>query len=427
MKLPRISTATLGLALACHEPPRETEVDGYTTSAPPSSGGSTHETGSSETPATTSSEGSGPDVRWDHGTPDLPPAKPCEEGGDDLAFSHIWIANSNATPNSISKIDTRSMTELGRYATRPDHLGDPSRTSVNSNGDVAVANRDGGVTMFFARREDCTDGNGLPGIQTSTGPDDVLLFGRDDCMAWHTPLDFSSNRPVAWAPGQWNPDTCRYEDNALWTAGTNGGTSTEVLLLDGEIGKIIERLGIPEITHELGLYGGAVDGDGNFWAKSAGSADLVRVDRHTFDYEVWPSPRGGYGIAVDSQGRPWLCGSTVSRFDPGEERWDTVDVGGEVGGCMSDGRGTLWIGSNPLVGIDTETLELTVGPELPRRAHGISIDFEGNVWGVPALGTEAYRVDPVSGEFFTVTGLVGTYTYSDMTGFGLTHAGVPAG
>ena len=57
----------------------------------------------------------------------------------------------------------------------------------------------------------------------------------------------------------------------------------------------------------------------------------------------------------------------------------------------------------------------------------MSIDFDGNVWGVQFNGNSAYRVDPVTHTVDTFSGLVGAYTYSDMTGFALSAAGVPQG
>jgi hypothetical protein len=62
--------------------------------------------------------------------------------------------------------------------------------------------------------------------------------------------------------------------------------------------------------------------------------------------------------------------------------------------------------------------------------HGISVDFQGKVWGVTFMGNNAYRADPETNEVDAFTSLVGAYTYSDMTGFALSTAGgggVPQG
>ena len=77
----------------------------------------------------------------------------------------------------VSKLNTRDMTEEGRYYTRPDKQGSPSRTSVSIDGKaVVVANRHGGWTKIWARKEFCTDKNGNGQIETSTGKNNVLAF-----------------------------------------------------------------------------------------------------------------------------------------------------------------------------------------------------------------------------------------------------------
>lgn len=79
-------------------------------------------------------------------------------GGGEVEFSYLWAANSGQ--GTISKIDTQTLTELGRYLTSADGKGSPSRTSVSLTGDVAVANRNGGVTKVYASIDDCVDRDG---------------------------------------------------------------------------------------------------------------------------------------------------------------------------------------------------------------------------------------------------------------------------
>ena len=147
----------------------------------------------------------------------------CQCGEAGLLFSYIWISNSSE--GTVSKLDTQTMEELGRYVTRPDGAGNPSRTSVTIDGRaVAVANRHGGITKIWARAEDCVESNGTPGIQTSSGANDVLPWGQDECVAWYTAFpEYTTQRPVAWTAGTLNPATCEYEDQKLWTSGCGGG------------------------------------------------------------------------------------------------------------------------------------------------------------------------------------------------------------
>ena len=375
---------------------------------------------------------SGGPPKWDVlGIPDA--STNCDQGSGDETRSYIWIANSSQS--TVSKINTQTLIEEARYNTR-DTPGNPSRTSVSLSGDAAVANRSGGVVKFYSNIEDCQDTNGTPGIQTSTGPNDILPFGQDECMAWYTPFNYSTQRPLAWGAGQFNQGTCKYEDEKLWSAGNIG--NAEVVLMDGETGIVEETVIIPNVVGWAGLYGGAVDGLGNFWTVDHnwnGPSTLYRVDGQMFTYDAWPvTGQVHYGLAVDSQGRAWLCGNGgASRFDPANEQWTHLNPpngGSALGGCMEDANGVLWHSRYPdavLVGIDTDSLQVVQTINIPAYVHGVSIDFEGYVWGVEFGGSRAFRVDPNTLLVDTVNGLVGAYTYSDMTGFALSAAGIPSG
>lgn len=117
----------------------------------------------------------------------------------------------------VSKLDTRMMTEVGRYYTRPDQQGSPSRTSVSIDGKaVVVANRHGGITKIWSRPEYCTNKNGNGKIDTSTGKNNVLPFNDDKCIAWYTAFpNATTQRPVAWTSGIYNEQNCEYEDQQI--------------------------------------------------------------------------------------------------------------------------------------------------------------------------------------------------------------------
>lgn len=368
-----------------------------------------------------------PETKFDIPFPDA--AGGCGGGGDGggggvADFSYIWVANSSE--GTVSKINTQTLIEEGRYIVRADGIGSPSRTSVNLNGDMAVANRSGGVTKIYARAEDCPDP-----ANTSTGGADVKPW-QDGCIAWFTPFAYASQRPLAWTQGEFDNSTCRYEETKLWTSAAND--TIDVMLIDGETGVVEQTIPIAGVAASYyGIYGAAVDSAGNFWGSQLGLGSLVQVKLSDFSVTVWPMNQGGYGMTVDQQGRPWTCSSAVARFDPVAQSWQSnTTAGASGGGCMVDADGILWVGGYDanfaynLLGIDAETLTVAQTIPLPNYAKGISIDFEGNVWAV-SYTAEAYRVNPVSGQIDTFTGLVGPYTYSDMTGFALSQAGGPAG
>ncbi len=328
---------------------------------------------------------------------------------------YIWVANSSE--GTISKINTQTMVEEGRYLTREDAQGSPSRTSVSLDGDVAVANRSGGLTKFWGDTANCVDANGDGMITTSV--DAVpLAWADEECRAWFLPGNYASQRPVAWTAGTQNPNTCLHDDERVWTSGASD-VLIEVLSVNGETGVLEDTVAIPDVAPNFyGLYGGAVDQDGNFWASQLGTGTLVRVDAATFTYDTWPMPTSGYGMTVGASGYVFTCASSVGRFDPVTELWDTAQVGGS-GGCIEDAQGRLWLANDPMIAIDVQTLAVVESVDLPEYVHGVGVDFDGLVWGVSLFGTDAYRFDPVTGGLDTFTGLFQPYTYSDMTGFAL--------
>lgn len=363
----------------------------------------------------------------------------CGGGMGDLDFSYIWVANSSQ--NAVSKINTQTMIEEGRYLVHPGN-GNPSRTTVSLSGDVAIANRNGGITKVYANPDDCNEAtNGMAGLQTSIDAN-FLPWGQDDCVAWHTPMAYTTQRPVAWSPGTFNPATCGYEGQMVWTASAQANVSGSVVVtvLDGETGAVDSEVPIPEIAiGYFGPYGAAFDTNGDFWFVDSGNdgatQELVRVDAVTLDYDIWMTPAiNPYGFTVDTQGRPWIAGYAggIARFDPVTE---TFDVNNSVTGLgiQEDANGIMWMAHYPwdterVIAIDRDSMNVVNEINLPGAslAKGVSIDFYGYVWVVDQ-GTSAFRIDPVSESFDVFTGLVGPYTYSDMTGWGLSSVTNPEG
>ncbi|MCX4246388.1 Vgb family protein [Paraliomyxa miuraensis] len=382
------------------------------------------------TPDTTSSVDDGP--KFDVGVDDVPA---CVGGGGGLDFSYIWIANS--PQGTVSKIDTQTLTELGRYIVRPDSAGSPSRTSVNLVGDVAVGNRLGGMAKIYAQEDRCVEGNGIPGIQTSTGATDILPWGEDECLAWYTaaPGGRNQQRPVAWTSGVFDEEECAYVEQKIWsTASMQSSAGTVVALrYDGDSGVIEVELPVPEIsTGSFGPYGGAVDANDDFWfhSRDAGSPHpLVHVYGDGSGYEIIPVPNPvvPYGITIDSQSRVWLAGyqGGIGRYDPVAGTWQTV--AGVTGlGIQEDAQGRMWMaiypwGTTGVVAFDINTMATVATYDMTGvapQSRGISIDFDGYVWMVDQTDS-AWKIDPDTGTWERYQGLTGPYTYSDMTGWGL--------
>ena len=356
----------------------------------------------------------------------------CEAKCGNTDWSYVWIANSGE--HTISKLDTRDVVEVGRYYTRPDKLGNPSRTSVSIDGKaVAVANRSGGVTKIWAREEFCEDKNNNGVIETSSGKDDVLEFDQEECIAWFTDFpEATTQRPIAWTSGVFNEETCEYDDQKIWSASGNGLTDDYppcegspgifVYLLNGDDGAVEETLHLADVScgSSFGPYGGAVDYNNDLWMYIWATGTVVHVEFDTYDYEVISG--GSYGITVDSKGRPWV-GDYPRRYDPDLGMWQQPmnNLPGAGGaGIAEDHLGRMWTATQGGVGwvhMDTLTVGDTVPlPEGNGIYRGVGVDVDGYIWAVRLGGTTAHRIDPETYEIATYDGLNSPYTYSDMAG-----------
>jgi hypothetical protein len=363
------------------------------------------------------------------------------DGGGTVTFSYIWIANSSE--GTVSKINTQTGVEEGRYRTSAAGSDSPSRTSVNQFGDVLVGNRVGGgaATKIAAITERCVEKNGTAGIQTSTGPGDVLPYMEDECVIWSTPLPIADNGPrgIAWEGGTIDPDTCQntVPHPRVWVS--YGGAAEEIYRLDGDTGAVLDHF---TIAGGGGLiYGGAVNAEGDLWFVNRGVNTLNHVDSVTLAHQSWAIPGTPYGMGVDADGDPWIVTYAggpgvdhVYRFDVASSTF--VDAGGTNGyyrGMNLDREGRAWVGGNSpcrlaVFDAQADTL-INDNIALPNCSTpvGVSIDHEGYVWVVDQNGT-AYKVHPDNYSIvLTVGGLVGPYTYSDMTGAGLNLVVNPPG
>lgn len=377
-----------------------------------------------------SSSGGGP--KFDVGTNVDVPEGECSEECGFSDWSYLFVANSGEA--TISKINTRTLTEEGRYRTRPDGSGNPSRTSVSVDGRaVVVANRMGGVTKLWARPELCNDGNGNGMIDTSNGAGNVLAFADEECVAWHTPFpNATTQRPVAWTSGAFDTTSCAWENQKVWTAnaeGTPGATwpcdgaaGINVFRLDGETGVVEEAIAMPDVTcgGTFGPYGAAVDFNNDLWMYIWSAGTLVHVDYETLEYETLPG--GSYGITVDNEGRVWI--DSGSRYDPTTLTWaNKVPANGLPGsggsGVAVDTMGRVWTATQGGIGwIDAESMAVGDTVPLPEGGlyRGIAVDVDGYIWAVLLGGSTAHRIDPITYAIETVNGLNSPYTYSDMSG-----------
>ena len=366
---------------------------------------------------------------------------------------------------------------------------DPSRTSVNTVGDAFVGNRNGNeLTRISVLGTDCPDTNGDGAVTTSQdlngdgristvlADGEMLPWGEDDCILWHKNLDDALPgenliRAVA-AQDVEGPDGELIE--YVWVGGFATRTAAK---LDGATGDVV--LATPSPTN---TYGFALDGNGQLWISGRGEQRLGRIDttRCIDDASCAaeavcvaatgegaecdgaikasiPAPHRPYGITVDFNQRVWVGGDIsgapigrsyiprFSRYDPAAasgSRWIVqnvdamVDVDHVVNGIAADADGWVW-GATWLGGIiridaDNPTNWILVPGTAGLQNKGMAIDAEGKIWSI-TMNNQAVVVTPgpTIADNTVQTGvapsLVGSYTYSDMTGLQLRLATNPRG
>lgn len=370
----------------------------------------------------------------------------------------IWVANS--VEGTVSKVDVSTYEEIGRFA-----LGtDPSRTSVNTLGDVYVGLRNGfAVAKISTLGERCPDTNGDGVITTSTGHD-VLPAGQDDCVLWTVPLPGGGVIRGVAAQDVYGPDGD--VRTYVWVGGYDG----YLWKLDGETGEIlINATAAP--TH---VYGLALDGNGNLWTSGNGSAAIGRVDTTrciddaSCNVEVCageglgddcikqsiPYPLANpYGITVDSSQRVWAGGGNGStgggpcRYDQSlaaGSRWSCANVDSYVGGVAADSEGYVWAAGTGWavegarlevfrIDAETPTSWTTVAGASGWGNHGMAVDAFGKVWAINYTNHNATVITPgptlheATVETNVAPFFVYPYTYSDMTGSQLRFVMPPRG
>ncbi len=300
----------------------------------------------------------------------------------------IWIANTNQ--NTVTKVDTTTYQVLGRY-----NLGssDPSRTSVNSSGDVFVGLRNGNtLTKVSAGGKDCPDTNNDNQITTSTGQNDVLAWGQDDCVLWSVPVPNSPKVRAVAAQDEVVPDPIPDDpDNVkinryVWVGGTNHKTAYK---FDGETGQLLIQTSSP--SHN---YGFALDAEGMLWISGATEGAVGgRIDtKKCFDQQSCDAaevctrdcsngtcactqcsvdcdqaikerillPTNVYGVTVDFKQRVWWGGNAMQRYNrfvPEAQRHTMASPGAFVHGIGADAKGMVWgAASNQIIRLDVGEL-----------------------------------------------------------------------
>ncbi|MCX8110308.1 MAG: hypothetical protein N3D15_03545, partial [Syntrophorhabdaceae bacterium] len=337
----------------------------------------------------------------------------------------IWIPNSNE--GTISKIDTRTGDELGRYRVSPPNVyGDPSRTTVDLQGNCWVGNRQGGTVVKVGLNENgqCVDRNGNGKIDTSTGGNNVLDWGQDECVLLEVVV--IPGKEATYVPGK-NPGSYSnqpYPRGVAIDASNNVWASTfnayKFYYIDGKTGTILKTIDVSSSGHTS--YGLVVDSFGILWSSGASGNNVLRLDPKTGAFTKINTPHLVYGLGLDKSNHLFAAGLNWGRLTrintaTGQIEW-TKDIGKNPRSIAVTNDGDLWV-TNYQYGSVTRLSNdgvvkatISVGGE----PTGVAVDAEGKVWAVNYYD-KITRIDPATNKVDLDKQIRGNhYSYSDMTG-----------
>lgn len=370
---------------------------------------------------------------------------------EEESYHYLYIANTGE--GTVSKVDVASLTEVARYPSALDVSGVatgtsalPSRTAVDSFGDVWVANRahtgsnrQGSVTKIAAGG--CIDKNGNSTIETSQDLDgngqistapgfvDPAGLGRleyygdeDECVLFTVPVGALNATPRALAL----TGSSEQFPSGLVFVGT--WETRQIFVLDGTDGGLLPIANNP-ITLDIKPYGAVADSQGRIWTTQQDHDRLqaVRLDAtgvarsRTYLHDGSAQGHtGSYGITVDGEDRIWTGGYTTTkifRFTPdaadatgfptgGEWAWVDAAPSGSCAGSHTrgvtvhrdhTGKNWLWAGISggciALVDADTMTPATVLDPPGSHLFIGVGPDFlvddrtgASHIWAISHTG-----------------------------------------
>ncbi|TAN44620.1 MAG: hypothetical protein EPN22_05960 [Nitrospirae bacterium] len=336
----------------------------------------------------------------------------------------IWVPNSNE--GTISKVDSRTGAELGRYRTGPGTNGSPSRTTVDLKGNCWVGNRATGTAVKVGLDENgqCVDRNGNGKIDTSTGSQ-PLAWGDDECVLFEVLLSVGKENtyvpgaykgPYDSAPG---PRGVAIDANNNVWLGTYG--THRFYYVDGSSGRIMKTLDVTSANH--GSYGAVVDSAGILWSADIGNRNVLKLNPATGAHNVIRLGHMAYGIGLDKNNHLFVAGWTdnkLSRINTstGQIEWTKAGESGCRGVAVTN-DGDVWVANSFSNTVTRFSNNGDKKASIPGMNHptGVAVDADGKVWVVNNGDNYIKRIDPATNKIDLSKAVGGShYGYSDMTG-----------
>ncbi|MBI4337680.1 MAG: right-handed parallel beta-helix repeat-containing protein [Chloroflexi bacterium] len=348
-----------------------------------------------------------------------------------LTFPFIWIALSGR--GTIAKVDTATGVVLGEYASAPAGMGkNPSRTTVDINGNVWAGNRDesggnAGSVVQVGLRENgqCVDRNANGTIETSTGLGDVkpwagpdVASAQDECIIKFVRTPNAPNVRHVSVDG----------NNDVWVGGYPY-FPTSFVKVSGGTGAILDSF-----ASQCGGYGGLVDGNGILWSAAISQSVLLRYDPVTRVQTCIGVPLS-YGLGIDSNGFIWNAtwdDNRIAKIDPaGVVQFLKPSGGSGSRGVAVTPDDNIWVAnshSNTVTRLNNNGDLVAIIP-VGAQPTGVAVDAAGKVWVTNYDSWNAMRIDPATNAVDLTVPLGQSaypYNYSDMTGavvLGAQHIG----
>lgn len=337
---------------------------------------------------------------------------------------------------TIIRIDVNTGAIIGEYRTAPNgELRGPSRTTVDSRGNVWVGNRDmnvggngsvvkigvviGGTRVnadgtlnpngeYLAppfQYNTCIDRDGDGLIHTSRGLGDILDWPNvnDTGLGVNGIVQDSLDECIlvfkqvsGQAPRHLSVDAA----DDVWVGGYPFMTDSFDKLSGGN-GSVLSNL-----QPMCGGHGGLVDGNGILWSTSLIENSLLRFDPVTMSMTCITAPRS-FGLGIDSQGNLWnslLNTSAIQKVSAAgvvqagfPKR--TGGAGGPRSVAITPADDHVWVANSS--GSDVSRLDnagnlvkvISLGAN-GQTPTGLSVDSNGKVWVVCRDSNTAKRIDP---------------------------------
>ena len=365
-----------------------------------------------------------------------------------FTFPFVWVPAS--ARGTIVKINANTGAVVGEYWSAPQNMAhDPSRTTVDQNGNVWAGNRaeaSGGqgsvVQIGLKEAGQCVDRNANGVIDTSGGLGDirpwtnVSLEDRDGGVAT---ADDECVIHFVRTTGHTIRQVSIDADNHAWVGGP-GLVSNFARYFDriSPTGAIVKTFKLPDFG-PYAAYGGLIDDSGVLWSAAGPTGyDLVwRIDLASIpdtsppavltspaNYTLVPA-NSAYGMAKDPAGNIWVSDysfGTVRKISPAGVVLGTYATTTSANrGVAVTADGDVWVagsGNGRIARLHNDgSLVTTI--DVGDTPTGVSVDANGKVW-VSLLGwNQAKRINPATNTVDETTDLgmgAGPYTYGDMTG-----------